>query len=391
MQILVAPDKFKGTLSAEEVASALVRGARRVHPEAAFIVRPLADGGEGTMDALLSGLGGRVNQAEVSDPYGRSIFAPIARLENGAFCIEMARASGLMLVPDDDRDPWAASSQGTGELIRAIIEWERSPSADIIVGVGGSASTDGGTGAARAIGWRFLDARGHELPPGGGALRDLTRIDNEHIDRRLQDVTIMAACDVDNPLCGPTGAARVFAPQKGASPDQVEILEEALQRLADTIQRDLGMNVASARHAGAGGGMGAGLAVFFGATLRSGFDLVADVISLHDDIRRADLVITGEGRLDAASLAGKAPIGLVRLCARENVPCIGIAGDLALERAEWKAQGFETAIGLAQSGGEGAARADPAAAIERAVEGVLRHRMDRTAGRTPRRRGFRNP
>lgn len=375
MQIVVAPDKFKGSLSAERAAQALTRGARRVHPEAAFHVRPIADGGEGTVSAFVTALGGRVRDIRVTGPFGDLMTAPIGLLENGRAIVEMASASGLVLVTDPS-PAVRASSRGTGELVREAL---RIPDVrTIIVGVGGSASTDGGTGAASAIGWRFLDDRGEELGPGGGELVGLAHI--EPPTGGAPRIEVVAACDVDNPLIGERGAAAIFGPQKGASPEEVVILARGLERLAEVISRDLGRDVSTIPSGGAGGGMGAGLVAFFGAELRSGFDLLAETTGLEDEIRAADLVITGEGRFDDQSRGGKAPVAVARLAAQHHTPCVVVAGDLAMERSEWRKLGIELAVGLAQTGGAERGETDPEGAVEVAIAGLLRHRLEKKQG-----------
>jgi glycerate kinase len=376
VRIVVAPDKFKGTLTALEVSEAMVRGARAVHPEAAFSIRPMADGGEGTVTALLAARGGRVTTHIVTDPLGSKVHADMGAMEDGTACIEMAAASGLQLVSAGERDPLAARSDGTGELIEAALA---TGARRIIVGVGGSATVDGGTGAARALGWRFLDASGNDLPPGGGALVDLARIDGSNA-RRL-DVELIGARDVDSPLLGPRGAARRFARQKGADPAAVDRLEQGLANLARCIREELDLDLASTPGAGAGGGMGAGLIAFFGAELRSGFELIAHEAELERALEGAELVLTGEGRLDDQSLGGKVPVGVARIAQDKKTKVLAIVGDLALDRAEWRRAGFQFAIGVEQSGGAEVAARDPAEAVERATEGLLRHRLDTRAGR----------
>lgn len=375
MQIVVAPDKFKGSLSAERAAQALARGARRVHPEASFHVRPIADGGEGTVDAFVTALGGRVRSVRVTGPFGDLVTAPIGLLENGRAIVEMASATGLVLVTDPS-PAVRASSRGTGELVRAALDIAGVRT--IIVGVGGSASTDGGTGAASAIGWRFLDERGEELRPGGGELTRLAHI--EPPPGGSPPTEVIGACDVDNPLIGGRGAAAIFGPQKGATPEEVVILARGLERLAEVISRDLGRDVSTIPSGGAGGGMGAGLVAFFGAELRSGFDLLAATTGLEDEIRAADLVITGEGRFDDQSRGGKAPVAIARLAAQHDIPCVLVAGDLAMERSEWRKLGIELAVGLAQTGGAEKAATDPEGAIEIAIAGLLRHRLGKKQG-----------
>ncbi len=340
----------------------MTRGARRVYQTAAFTVRPMADGGEGSLDALLTARGGRAQAVAVTHPLGATVNATYGRFNDGGACIESALASGLQLLGASERDALAATSLGTGELIAAAL----ADGADsIIVAIGGTASSDGGTGAARALGWRFLDLHGNDLPLGGGALVDLARIDGANATRPT--VPIVAACDVDSPLLGPVGAARRFAPQKGATSDDVEVLESALANLARRIADDVGREVAPLSGAGAGGGLGTGLAAFFGATLRPGFELIAEVARLADDIRAADLVITGEGRLDDQSLAGKVPIGVARLAKAARVPCVAIAGELSADRAALREAGIEAALGIVQSGGSDKNERNPAGALEDAT------------------------
>jgi glycerate kinase len=358
----------------------MIRGARVVHPDASFVLRPSADGGEGTLDAFVLALGGRVRVVRVTGPLGGHVDAQVALIEGDTAVIEMATASGLSLVTGPP-DPLNAHTYGTGELIAAaseIPEVQR-----IVVGVGGSASTDGGTGAARALGWRFLDAAGKELELGGGHLVDLARIEGP--PSRSQ-VAVTAACDVDNPLLGANGAARVFSAQKGATREDIERLEQGLDVLAQVLRRDVGVDVATIASGGAGGGLGAGLFAFFGANLRPGLDLLAEMSGLEDDIRTSDLVITGEGRMDRASLGGKAPIAIARLAQLHDKPCVVVAGDLQLERQELRRNGIGTAVGLLQSGGSALADTDPDAAVAKAVEGALRMRLERKEGRPLRRR-----
>lgn len=376
MRILIAPDKFKGTLTAERAAQALTRGARIVHPEASFILRPVADGGEGTLDAFVLALGGRVREVRVRGPLDEHLAGQIALVDGGRAIVEMASASGLSLVEVSAGSAMRAHTYGTGELIGAAAEIPEVGA--VLVGVGGSASSDGGTGAARAIGWRFLDERGDDLELGGGDLVRLARIEPPSVPFPLE---VTAACDVDNPLIGDMGAARVFAPQKGAGEEEIVRLAQGLEVLARVVQRDLGSDIAALPHGGAGGGMGAGLVAFFGARLQPGLDLLSDTTGLEDEIRSADLVITGEGRLDRASLGGKAPIAIARLAQRHGKPCVAITGDLQLERQELRRNGIEIAIGLTQTGGAELVERDPGSAVSKAVEGALRLRQERKEGR----------
>lgn len=376
MQILVAPDKFKGSLSAGLVAEAMVRAARFVHPDASFVIRPIADGGEGTVDAFTLALGGRVREIEVSGPLETSVHAPVGFLPDRLAVIESATASGLALLEPDEESAANAHTFGTGQLLVFASE---SDVDRVVVGIGGTASTDGGTGAARAAGWRFLDASGDEIPMGGGHLSRLKHIDPPQAPLSKD---VVAACDVDNALLGDKGAARVFARQKGADDSTTARLEEGLGNLAAVIAVDLGIEVSNIPHGGAGGGLGAGLIAFFGASLAPGLELLAEATDLEREIRESDLVITGEGRMDSASLSGKAPIAVARIAARHNKPCVAIAGDLQIEKQELKRNGIETAIGLKQTGGGSLAEKDPGRAIEKAVESVLRHRLEKKKGRS---------
>ncbi|CAN5581542.1 glycerate kinase [soil metagenome] len=375
MNILIAPDKFKGSLRATEVADAIARGARRALPHASVELRPVADGGDGTIDALVASLGGTVTSVRVPGPLGAPVDAPLARLGDGRLVLEVARASGLVLVDEDERDAARASSRGTGELLRAALEG--GDAREVIVAVGGSASTDGGSGAATAVGWRFLDRRGRELSPGGGALTDLHRIDGTRVSERVRAASVLGACDVGNPLLGDSGAARTFAPQKGAGAAEVDKLEDGLATLAARMGADLGLDVASRWGAGACGGLGAGLIAFFGATLSPGFDLVADAVGLASAMVAADVVVTGEGRLDAQSASGKAPAGVSRLARARGIPCIVVAGDISLAPGELEAMGFVAGASLIAEVGPRRALGDTEAALEEVVERLL----ERTARR----------
>ncbi|MDQ3954768.1 MAG: glycerate kinase [Actinomycetota bacterium] len=327
MRVVVAPDKFKGTLSALEAAEAIASGVRNVHPRAEVVLVPVADGGEGTCDLLVKYHGGESLEVTATDPLGRPIEANVWLLEGRKIGVEMAAASGLSLLKAEERDALRASSRGTGELARVGIELF--PQADSLTFfIGGSASTDGGTGAARAFGWRFLDPTGRDLSEGGGSLDDLAGIDPPP---RGLALSVLGACDVTSPLAGSEGAARLFAPQKGASSSDVERLETGLQKLGSVVERELGHDVVTLEGAGAGGGMGAGIAAFFDGKLVSGFDVVAEAVGLRDALDGADLVITGEGRLDNQSLAGKACGRVAELSRQAGVPCIAVAGLVALD------------------------------------------------------------
>jgi glycerate 2-kinase len=326
VRILVAPDKFRGTLSAEDAATAIATGWRAVRPQDDLELVPLADGGEGTLDALVAALSGERRTAVVTGPLGEPVEAEFGLAASGGVTtgvVEMARASGLELVPPGRRDPKTTTTRGTGELISAA---RAAGARRIIVCIGGSATNDGGAGMAQALGVRFLDAEGLDLGPGGAALLDLHRIDTEGMAPELREQEVLVASDVDNPLTGPTGAAAVYGPQKGATAEDVELLDRALARFAEVLRRDLGVDVRDRPGAGAAGGLGAGLMAFLGAELRPGVSVVMDAVGFQERARRADLVITGEGKLDEQSLRGKTPAGVMSVAAEVGIPVAVVCG-----------------------------------------------------------------
>ncbi|MBK9796733.1 MAG: glycerate kinase [Holophagaceae bacterium] len=326
MRIIVAPDSFKGSVSALGVAEAMERGIHAVFPHAEVLKVPIADGGEGTVEALVAATGGRLLHAEVRGPLGEPVRAHWGVSGDGATAfLEMASASGLPLVPKDRRDPRITSTGGTGELIRAALD---AGLRKLVVGIGGSATNDGGTGMARALGVRFLDAAGRDLPEGGAALARLARIDHSGLDPRLAEASILVACDVDNPLCGPRGASAVYGPQKGATPDMVTELDAALEVFAKVAALATGRDVALAPGAGAAGGLGAGLLFFTPASLRPGVAIVLETTGFEALMRGTDLVITGEGRTDFQTAMGKAPVGVAAVAKRHGVPVICLSGGL---------------------------------------------------------------
>ncbi|MGQ9651593.1 MAG: glycerate kinase [Phycisphaerae bacterium] len=329
MRIVVAPDSFKEALPAQQVCEAIARGIRRARPDATIDLLPMADGGEGTVDALVAATNGQLRESTVTGPLGEPVRARWGLLgdDSGTAVLEMAAASGLGLVSPDRRDPLLTTTFGTGELIVAALN---SGARRILIGIGGSATNDGGTGAAQAIGVRFIDRDGQVLADGlsGGRLNLIARIDPASRDRRIDRVPIEVACDVDNPLCGPRGAAAVYGPQKGANAETARILDANLAHLADVIQRDLGMQVRDVPGAGAAGGLGAGLLVFFGAKLRPGIQMVMDALRFSERIAGADLIITGEGRLDRQSMMGKLIEGVGRAAKSSGVPIIALVGSI---------------------------------------------------------------
>ncbi len=376
MRIVIAPDKFKGSLSAGDVAEAIGRGALRAAPDARIDRVPVADGGEGTVKALIAAAGGRELAVYATDPLGRRIeasFGLFADAEGGKTAVvEMAAASGLSLVGEANR-PLEASTYGTGELIMAALA--EGPSR-IIVGIGDSATTDGGVGMATALGARFSDIDGEIISGGGGRLARLERIELAPIDKRLASTKIEVACDVDNPLFGQDGAAYSYAPQKGATAAEVKELDLGLRRLAEVIRRDLDVDIAGRPGAGAAGGLGAGLVAFTGASLRPGFELISKAVGLEERIAGADLVITGEGRLDRQTLRGKAPAGVAKLAKAAGVPVAAIVGYLGEGADEVGALGL-TAVETLAEDAEAAARSsqDAAPLIEAAAERLTRKLM----------------
>lgn len=309
MRVLVAPDKFRGTLTAEEAARAIATGWRRERPGDEIVEVPMADGGEGTLEALLAALGGERRTARVSGPLGDPVDADYGLLPGPAGVVEMARASGLGLLAGSRRDPLRTSTRGTGELILAACE--HGP-AEVVVCIGGSATNDGGAGMAQALGVRLLDGQGRDLRPGGAALLDLATIDAMGIAPPVLATRFVVACDVDNPLTGPQGASAVYGPQKGASPDDVLLLDRALAHYTAVLHRDLGIDLRDTPGAGAAGGLGAGLIAFLGAKLRPGVEVVMDAVRLVEKLAFADLVVTGEGSFDEQSLRGKVVGGVLR-------------------------------------------------------------------------------
>ncbi|HHS9879853.1 glycerate kinase [Klebsiella aerogenes] len=329
MKIVIAPDSYKESLSALDVATAIETGFREIYPHAEYVKVPVADGGEGTVEAMVAATQGHIVQVSVTGPLGEPVNA-FYGLSGDMRCayIEMAAASGLESVPPTRRNPLQTTSWGTGELIRHALDAGVS---QIIIGIGGSATNDGGAGMAQALGAKLLTAEQQQIAPGGGALETLARIDLSELDPRLADCRIDVACDVTNPLTGPQGASAVFGPQKGATAAMIERLDRGLQHFAQIIDRDLDIDVLNLEGGGAAGGMGAALYAFCGANLRPGIEIVTDALGLADLVADADLVITGEGRIDSQTIHGKVPVGVAKVAKRFNVPVIGIAGSLTAD------------------------------------------------------------
>jgi glycerate kinase len=327
MKVVIAPDSFKGSLTALRAAEAMEIGLRRVFPSAEVEKVPMADGGEGTVQSLVDATGGMVIAERVLDPLGLEIDAQYGALGDGVTAvIEMAAASGLTLVPPDQRNPLATTTYGTGQLIQAALDRE---CRKLIIGIGGSATNDGGAGMAQALGTRLMTASGKQIKWGGGGLSDLVSIDDSELDPRLAETETVVACDVNNPLTGERGASHVYGPQKGATPEMVELLDANLAHFDKILRHDLGKSVGDIPGAGAAGGLGAGLLAFLNATLRSGVEIVMEATQLEQKFVGANLVITGEGQINFQTVFGKTPVGVATLAKTHNIPVIAIAGSIS--------------------------------------------------------------
>ena len=326
MKIVIAPDSYKESLSATEVAQAIEKGFREIFPEAQFVSVPVADGGEGTVEAMIAATQGRAVTSIVTGPLGEAVEAQWGISGDGhtAF-IEMAAASGLALVPPELRNPLITTSYGTGELILQALE---SGVKNIIIGIGGSATNDGGAGMVQALSAKLRDANGADIGFGGGSLMSLNKIDISRLDARLQACSIRVACDVTNPLTGESGASFIFGPQKGATEAMIRELDHNLDHFAEVIKKSLRVDVKEVPGSGAAGGMGAALMAFLGADLRSGIEIVTQALNLEEHIHDCTLVVTGEGRLDSQSIHGKVPVGVASVAKKYHKPVIGIAGSL---------------------------------------------------------------
>lgn len=345
VRIVVAPDSFKGCLTALEVGEALKRGILSVCSQAEVDVVPMADGGEGTVRSLVDASSGQVLEAEVLDPLGRPVKAEYGMMGDGyTAVIEMAAASGLPLLKDHERNPAITSTYGTGQLIRAALA---AGAKRLIVGIGGSATNDGGAGMAQALGVRLLDSSGREIPRGGTALKQLATIDVSGMDPRLLALEVIVACDVTNPLVGPEGASAVYGPQKGATEDMIAELDGALTNYARVIREQLQRDVESKSGAGAAGGLGAGMMAFLNATLKPGVDIVIEATRFADRVAGSDLVLTGEGRLDSQTSRGKTPMGVARVANEVGVPVIGVAGQVGSDADVLHDLGFAALVSIA--------------------------------------------
>jgi len=323
MKIVVAPDSFKGSLTAVEVSDAIEQGAREIFPEAEIVKIPMADGGDGTVQCLINATGGEILREKVTGPLGDEVLASYGILgDKKTAVIEMAEASGLTLVPENKRNPLITTTYGTGQLIKAALD---QGCRKMIIGIGGSATNDGGAGMVQALGVKLLDREGKKIGFGGGELKKINRIDISNLDNRLSDTKTLVASDVNNPLCGPKGASRIYGPQKGATPEIIEELDESLAHFAEIIKKDLNKDIKNMLGAGAAGGLGASLMAFLDAELRPGIEIMIEVVKLEQAIKDADLVITGEGKIDSQTIYGKAPIGVAKIAKKYNIPVIAVA------------------------------------------------------------------
>lgn len=324
MHIVAAPNAFKGSLNAVEAAQAMKKGILAAVPRCHVTCVPVADGGDGLTEVMLHGMGGQRIEVRVAGPRMETVSAPFCLVPSRHLAVvEMARASGLALLPKSQHNPMKATTYGTGELILAAMD---RGATRVIVGIGGSATCDGGIGMAAALGFRFLDRTGAPVEPVGGALHEIVAIDRRNVDPRLEGLSVSAACDVTNPLTGPDGASFVYSPQKGATPDQVARLDAGLANLAQVVKRDLGADISRMPGSGAAGGLGGGLHAFLGADLKPGIDLVLDIVGLKAYLAGADLVLTAEGQIDEQTRFNKAPAGVARMAKACGVPCIAICG-----------------------------------------------------------------
>jgi glycerate kinase len=358
MNILIAPDSFKDCMGALEVAKALSRGILKVDIDAHIRMIPLADGGEGTVESIIDATGGKILKVPVHDPLMREITSFYGISGDGSIAvIEMAAASGLELLEQAERNPWVTSTFGTGELIAHALD---QGCRKILLGIGGSATNDCGMGMARALGVKFLDGAGNPVPEGGGALRDVRQIRMEGLDGRIAETGIKVACDVSNPLTGLRGASAVYGPQKGADREMVEQLDKNLVHLAGLITEQLGKEIDRVPGSGAAGGLGGGLMAFLEAILVKGFDMVAETVSLEKSIQWANLVITGEGKMDSQTRFGKTPFGVARMAQKYGKVVIGVAGTVEEDAVELYKEGFDLILPIQEK------PSDLAAALENA-------------------------
>lgn len=346
MKIVVAPDSFKGSVSALEAANAMEQGLRRVFPDAVIEKIPMADGGEGTVQSLVDATGGHIQTHRVVAPLENEVDAQFGILAGGETAvIEMASASGLTLVPADKRNPLRTTTYGTGQLIHAALE---AGCRRLIIGIGGSATNDGGAGMAEVLGVRLLDANGNQIPRGGAGLGQLASIDITGLHPAIAETETVVACDVNNPLTGPDGASHVYGPQKGATPEMIETLDQHLAHFDSVLTRTLGKSFNDVPGAGAAGGLGAGLMAFLNAELQLGVNIMIDAVNLEERVKGASVVFTGEGQLDFQTAFGKTPVGVAKVAKAHNIPVIAIAGGIAEGAEAVYDAGIDAMLGIVQ-------------------------------------------
>lgn len=344
MKIVIAPDSFKGSLSAKEVADNIEVGIRKVFKNDEIVKVPMADGGEGTVQALVDATNGRLIHKSVKGPLFNEVDAFYGILgDNKTAVIEMASASGIMLIKEEEKDPLKATTYGTGELIKDALD---SGCKKIIIGLGGSATNDAGAGMLQALGVSLLDSNKNEIGLGGGSLDKLCYIDLSKMDKRIKDTEIVVACDVENPLVGEKGASHVFGPQKGATLDMVNILDKNLEHFGDIVEKHLNVSIKDYPGGGAAGGLGAALYAFLNAKLKKGIEIVIETVNLEEKVKGADLVITGEGMMDFQTQFGKTPYGVAKIAKKYNIPVIGICGGIGKDARELYNKGFDSIFSI---------------------------------------------
>lgn len=344
MKIVIAPDSFKGSLTAKEVADSIERGIKKVYRNSCIVKVPMADGGEGTVQSLVDCTDGKMINVNVKDPLMRDINAFYGMLGDGETAvIEMASSSGLDLVSNKERNPAKTTTYGTGELIKHAMN---NGCRNIIIGLGGSATNDGGTGMLKALGVKFLDENNEDIGLGGGSLSKLQRIDIKGMDHRVKECKITAACDVNNPLCGPEGASYIFGAQKGADEDMIRVLDKNLTHYADVIKKDIGVNIINIPGAGAAGGLGGGLLAFLNVDLQKGIEIVMKVTNLEEKVKDSDIVITGEGMIDYQTSFGKTPYGVAKIAKKYGIPVIAIAGGIGKDTGTLYDKGFDSIFSI---------------------------------------------
>jgi glycerate kinase len=344
MKVVVAPDSFKGSISAPDICKFIKRGVEAVFPDATVTEVPLADGGEGTMENMVYSSNGTIEMVEVSDPLGRKVQASYGILgDKETVIIEMAQASGLPLLTEQEKNPLVSTSYGTGELIRHALD---NGYRKFIVGLGGSATNDGGTGMLKALGVKLLNDQGNELNAGGGDLINLAYIDETEMDSRIKESSFIIASDVENRLCGEEGASVIFGPQKGASPEMVELLDSALFHFSEVVYKLKKINMRELIGGGAAGGLGAAFITFLHAELKSGIQVVTEAINFEEKVKEADLVITGEGKLDAQTLSGKVIAGVTGITNKYKIPTIALCGGLELSSSQLQKLGVLSAFSI---------------------------------------------